>query len=719
MASEIKLFSTALFSNKPMRFYQLSHKIKGAVAIGWFGIMLILLLGLFVQFQEHKLVFAAGPLPTAPVRPALSPPTPHPKGLMPSMTISATTPFPLPGKQFLPMIIRPATFDISGVQVLAELTLHPKKRLPDFQQMTSVANPAKDQPGLQNEVMNLTYTGPLPHETPSVPATANAQGDPNWVDQWEELLAEDFDRPQLQSGCVASTLNAEGPQQYWGPENIRGAESQVAGWPAKGGGDGLSAAAGVYPPNLHSWLVCGPFDLTQADKFMVQYNYRLDIPDTTGDHLFFGVATDGKHFQGVAATGVTPQWLVQHVYVQGAKGNKNVWVAWVFESNDTGLFGEGAWLNHLQVWRYRMPPVVCGKLDPGNKGLVLTPYDPTAPFPAPMIRAGETVIVDNLKGAGVNWVRLGFQENGGAVDLQAYDRMIDTLCAHNMSVLGLFNHETLHRKDYNNKDDEVAASYHREFTDNARFIAEYFAKRVSYWEIWNEPNLAEGAFMPAERYASLLNDTYQAIKRADPSAHIIFGGLASAWKDSYDYLTAVYKELDEKLGGARPFDYLAVHPYPRKREGPNPAVYLYADRPYGYGTIMDKFLQVMTEHGDATKTIWVTEIGWNSALRSNNRPACLAPILVPETQQASYLKPLLDILFTEVTLWQQPNLPAVGKVFWYQYMDVGVANPCHYRRSPGNQDWWFGLYRGDKVTPKPIWCAYQAYPDVCKEAMRQ
>ena len=126
----------------------------------------------------------------------------------------------------------------------------------------------------------------------------------------------------------------------------------------------------------------------------------------------------------------------------------------------------------------------------------------------------------------------------------------------------------------------------------------------------------------------------------------------------------------------------------------------------------------MTDHDDSDKTVWVTEVGWNSALRSNNRPSCLAAILVPEAQQANYLKPLLDILFTEVTLWNKPGTHAVDKVFWYQYMDVGVANPCHYRRSPGNQDWWFGLYRGDKVTAKPIWCAYQAYPDVCKEAVK-
>lgn len=700
-----------------MQFYKSPYNFKNSF-IGWLAFV-VLTFSFCVQPQESVVAAPVAAQPTAPIEPSLTPPKRKPLGLVPSQALSTTTPIPLPNKQFLPVIVRPTNFAVDAAQVLAKLTLHSKKRLPEFQLLTPLFSEApKDEPSLQNKVVNLTYRGALPTSAPTPPTAANIFTDAHWVDQWEQLLAEDFNSPFLQSGCVASTTNPDGPQQYWGATNVRSADQQMAGWPASGGADGVSAAAGVYPPNLHSWLVCGPFDLSQADKFMVQYSYRLAISDTAGDHLFFGVSTDGKRFQGVAATGVTPQWLVQHVYVQGATGNKKVWVAWVFESNDTGLFGEGAWINHLQVWRYHAPPAICGNLDAGNKGIVLTPYDPTAPIPAPMIRAGDTVVVDNLKAAGVNWVRLGFQENDGAVDLQAYDRMVDTLCAHDISVLGLFNHETIARKDYNNQDDETAAAYRREFAANAGFLSEYFAKRISYWEVWNEPNLAEGAFISAERYASLLAETDQAIKRANPVSYVIFGGLASAWKDSYDYLIAVYKALDEKLAGARPFDYLAVHPYPRKREGPNPNVYLYADRPYGYATIMDKFSQVMTEHGDANKKIWVTEVGWNSALHSNNRPNCLAAILVPETQQANYLKPLLDILLNEVTLWQQPNTRAVVKVFWYQYMDVGVANPCHYRRSPGNQDWWFGLYRGDKVTPKPIWCAYQAYPDVCKEAVR-
>ncbi|HMN30663.1 MAG TPA: glycosyl hydrolase, partial [Caldilineaceae bacterium] len=329
------------------------------------------------------------------------------------------------------------------------------------------------------------------------------------------------------------------------------------------------------------------------------------------------------------------------------------------------------------------------------------------------IRPGDTVAVDQLVAADVHWVRLGFHSGEDGISLPEYDRMIDTLCAHGIGILGLLNHETLTRQDYRAGDESELTSYRAEFAGVAEFLAAYYAQRVQFWEVWNEPNLVEGAYLPPADYAQLLQRTYQGIKRANPGAEVLLGGLASAWSDSYDYLSAIYAELDNNLQGARPFDHLALHPYPRKTEGPDPAVYMFADRPAGYNTIIDKFLQVMAEHGDGDKSIWVTEIGWNSALDSPNRPLCFAPVLVPEAEQGRYLKSMFDILFNEVSYWGRPGERAVAKVFWYQYMDVGTLDPCDMTPQP--KDWWFGLYRGDKVTPKRSWCAFAAYPQSCAE----
>jgi hypothetical protein len=288
--------------------------------------------------------------------------------------------------------------------------------------------------------------------------------------------------------------------------------------------------------------------------------------------------------------------------------------------------------------------------------------------------------------------------------------------------LGLLNQETLVRQDFDVIDAATAADYDAEFASVAGFLAGHFAGRVSDWEVWNEPNLAEGAYLSPVRYAHLLHQTGASIKAAAPGAQVIFGGLASAWQDSHDYLRAVYAELDANLGAARPFDALAIHPYPRKGEGPDPSVYMFAERKLGYETILDKFLETMAEQGDGDKAIWVTEIGWNSARQSRNRPTCLHRVLVQESEQAHYLTAMFDILLNDVHFWGQPGARAVEKVFWYQYMDVGTLDPCAAGGAAARalpKDWWFGLYRGDKVTPKPGWCAFVAYPQPCLEVAIQ
>ena len=317
----------------------------------------------------------------------------------------------------------------------------------------------------------------------------------------------------------------------------------------------------------------------------------------------------------------------------------------------------------------------------------------------------------------------------GIVDLQAYDRMVDTLCAQGISVLGLVNHETLVRQDFN--DENAAAEYRQEFADTVGFTASHFKGRITYWEVWNEENYdpkPDDPYNPPrvdpQRYAPLLDAAYQSIKAANPQAQVLFGGLASAWGDSHQYFVEVYSWL----GSSRPFDYFAIHPYPRPDEGPDPQVYMYADQP-DYDTIVDKFLKTMSDNNDGDKHVWITEVGWNSSKGSPTRPVCHDPVLVTESEQAAYLKPMFDILFNEVEMWDSPGTPAIEKVVWYQYMDVGIEDPCTTSRSVGGHayvsfhdmvqagsvDWWFGLYRGDKVTPKEVWCAYLAYPLTCDE----
>lgn len=600
-------------------------------------------------------------------------------------TTAQKSPYPHPGQEQVQTIQWGADARAAPPRILTTLDRVAGQPLPT---LNWLAREDVQRQNLHFIPQQRTYPG-LYRSQPLAPAQPVTTG--GLADPWSLLLGEEFAQPS--TGCVS-----------FGTQSGR----VQSGWQTIGAGPHLLLQPQRVPGQT-SWFVCGPFTASRAGRRMVQFTYRLGVNAASADRFFFGISNNGRNFQGVDITGFTSDWLTQQVFME-SRNAESFWVAWAFTNNTAS--SEGLWLDDLQVWHYHPPAQVCGGQQAGNKGVVLPAYDPTANPPAAMIRAGDVTAAANLQAAGVRWVRLGFQIDGSNLDLLAYDRMIDTLCAHGISVLGLLNHEMLLRTDYANPDDAAFTSYQQEFVALTQFLARYFAHRIQVWEIWNEPNLGEGAYLSPVRYATLLQHCYGAIKRVNPQAQVIFGGLASAWPDSHAYLAAVYAAWQS--GGLHPFDLLALHPYPRKREGPDPAIFFRAEPEQK--TILDKFLQLMAEQGDGHKRIWITELGFNSAKTSSNRPRCLAGVLVDESQQATYAVASLDILFQQITLWAEPTTPAVEKVFWYQYMDVGALDPCWPRSIRGGhppKDWWFGLYRGDKVTPKPVWCAFTAYPLPC------
>lgn len=608
-------------------------------------------------------------------------------------------------------------------EVIISITLQGED-MPTYHLITNDAlheQPLSVTPMIRHFPGQLDVSVGVTHSMPVETASTNA----NLVDHWNRLLAEDFEGSFPQNPCAVYDGSDDGFNRSWGRNNLRSASGLWAGWPASAGADNVNPAMSHYPANLDSWLICGPFDMRAGQDLMTQFARWMEINDVD-DYFFVGASVDAVTFHGLAWSGVD-DWAAYHVWFQNVAGEEQVWVGWLFHSDADENRAAGVWLDDVEIWRYNTPAQVCGGLDPGYKGVVVNPYEWINNSELPSIRAGDTIVVDKLKAAGAHWVRLVFRQRAGIVRQREYDRIIDTLCANGISVLGVVNHETLTRQDYNNA--ATAVEYRQAFAAAASFIAKRFGNRITYWEVWNEQNLRnEGPFVDPVRYAPLLIEAAQAIKTANPQAQILFGGLASAWGDSHDYFVEVYSWL----GTARPFDYFAVHPYARVDEGPNPQVYMYADQPF-YNTIVDKFMRTMAENNDGHKRVWITEIGWNSSKGSPTRPTCLEPVLVYESEQAAYLKMMFDILRNEVPLWNNPGTPAIEKIVWYQYMDTGVADPCTLSQTTwghiyvpssemvtaGAVDWWFGLYRGDKVTPKETWCAYRAYPLTCEEFFSQ
>ncbi|MCD6226095.1 hypothetical protein J7J95_03405 [bacterium] len=180
----------------------------------------------------------------------------------------------------------------------------------------------------------------------------------------------------------------------------------------------------------------------------------------------------------------------------------------------------------------------------------------------------------------------------------------------------------------------------------------YGRNKVKHWEIWsgeNTPFWKDGQIksqISPEDYFSLLRASYLIIKRVDPSAKVIFGGItdevAAAGSLSPGKVSSFnqnyLKEIFNRCG-CYFFDIFAIRPYRAMREG----------KLNEYTADVDAFLK----KNWCEKKIWITEVGSN-------------PV------GSSFQKVAQDIQNTYHS-WENGSLKA-EKIFWYRLIPVDIPN---------------------------------------------
>jgi hypothetical protein len=201
-------------------------------------------------------------------------------------------------------------------------------------------------------------------------------------------------------------------------------------------------------------------------------------------------------------------------------------------------------------------------------------------------------------------------------------------------------------------------------------VARHFRGRVTYFEIWNEPNISSFFYPlpnPAE-YADLLEASYTAIKAADPSGLVIFAGMSG---NDVGFLGRVYDALDTQFGSLAKkdhhfFDILGVHPYAGSR--PPTLVSKAEVFPDDFGTMDENFLgferlhALMASHGEGYKSVYITEYGFTTEGFYGFPP-------IADSTRAAYLKQAFSLVlkipyvigFSWFCLYANPdNGPASG-----------------------------------------------------------
>ena len=192
----------------------------------------------------------------------------------------------------------------------------------------------------------------------------------------------------------------------------------------------------------------------------------------------------------------------------------------------------------------------------------------------------------------------------------------------------------------------------RDPRDYATFVqaaaAHYTPMGVHAWEIWNEPNNAMFWAPRADpaAYTTLLKLAGAAIKRADPSATVVTGGMSPASDNGRDVSPLTFLAQIYAHGGRGSFDAVGYHPYSF------PYAPMHAAEWNTFYRTPDVHA-LMTRNGDGAKRVWGTEVGFPTGTGSK---------AVSEATQAVYITAAIN----QWTSWS-----FAGPIMFYTTRDLG------------------------------------------------
>ncbi|HID86393.1 MAG TPA: hypothetical protein EYP55_03320, partial [Anaerolineae bacterium] len=176
---------------------------------------------------------------------------------------------------------------------------------------------------------------------------------PKEMDGWTTIMAEDFEGDFPGPWEVLDDTGAGDGEYHWAKRSCRPHSGSYSGWSVGGGADGSGLSCGAnYPDNAESWMVYGPFDLSDATDAELLFSY-WNRSESDYDYLFWGASVNGSYFYGNGVSGDSGGWRdvnfdLTDVYTLGdLTGEPQVWIAFVFASDGGVTYPEGAYVDDI------------------------------------------------------------------------------------------------------------------------------------------------------------------------------------------------------------------------------------------------------------------------------------------------------------------------------------------------------------------------------------
>ena len=225
-------------------------------------------------------------------------------------------------------------------------------------------------------------------------------------------------------------------------------------------------------------------------------------------------------------------------------------------------------------------------------GLVLAAFAASNPYGScAHVTRGEPPdrTCEMLRAAGLGWVRSDFdwsalERKPGEWNFAKFDEVVAQCEARGIQLLPILGYSTGWANPTHEHLDQWGAY--------VRKVVTHYGKRLPVLEVWNEENISGFWKNPnPTNYLAVLKRAYEAVKAESGDLRVAFGGTAGV---PFAFIEEVYK-----LGGAKYFDIMNIHPYTHPR------------RPEGEMDVqIEKLRTIMKKYGDEKKPIWITEVGW-------------------------------------------------------------------------------------------------------------
>ena len=177
--------------------------------------------------------------------------------------------------------------------------------------------------------------------------------------EWQTIKDEGFEGawPNDWDCYSNSTLDC-----YWSDDSSRSSSGSWSGWCADGGSDAPSDQ--IYPNNMNTWMVYGPFSLADAEDADMEFDLWYET-ESGYDYVQVLASLNGVNYYGVQWDGDSNGWEYQNfdltdVYEIGdLTGHNQVWIAFVFLSDVSNTY-EGAYVDQINLDKNYDAPLYYG-----------------------------------------------------------------------------------------------------------------------------------------------------------------------------------------------------------------------------------------------------------------------------------------------------------------------------------------------------------------------